>query len=55
MEKEVIIIALIYIERFIFNTGVLINSRNWRRLLFISLVIASKVYIYNYYIVDLGR
>ena len=43
MEKEVIIISLIYIERFIFNTGVMINSRNWRRLLFISFVIGSKV------------
>ena len=33
MEKEVIIISLIYMERFIFNTGVLINSRNWKRIL----------------------
>jgi len=46
MEKEVIIISLIYIERFIFNTGILINSRNWKRLIFISLVIASKVFNY---------
>lgn len=43
MEKEVIIISLIYIERFIFNTGILVNSRNWKRLLFTGLVIASKV------------
>jgi hypothetical protein len=46
MEKEVIIISLIYIERFIFNTGVLLNSRNWKRLLFTSMAIASKVF-YN--------
>ena len=44
MEKEVIIICLIYLERFIFNTGILINSRNWRRLLFTSLIIASKIW-----------
>lgn len=43
MEKEVIIICLIYIERFIFNTGVLMNPRNWKRLLFIAMIIASKV------------
>ena len=29
MEKEVIILALIYIERFIFNTGLLLTSRNF--------------------------
>lgn len=44
MEKEVIIICLIYIERFIFNTGLLINSRNWRRLLFTCLIVASKIW-----------
>jgi len=43
MEKEVIIISLIYVERFIFNTGVLMNQRNWKRLLFTAMVIASKV------------
>lgn len=43
MEKEVIIICLIYVERFIFNTGVLMNPRNWKRLLFTAMVIASKV------------
>jgi hypothetical protein len=44
MEKEVIIISLIYMERFIFNTGVLINSRNWKRILFTSLIVASKIW-----------
>ena len=44
MEKEVIIICLIYIERFIFNTGILMNSRNWRRLIFTALIIASKIW-----------
>ena len=44
MEKEIIIIALIYIERLIFNTGLLITSRNWRKLIFIALLIASKIW-----------
>jgi hypothetical protein len=44
MEKEVIIISLIYLERFIFNTGLLLTSRNWRRLSFIIMVIASKIW-----------
>ena len=44
MEKEVIILSLIYIERLIFNTGFIINSRNWRRIIFISLIIASKIW-----------
>ena len=34
MEKEVIIISLIYLESFIFNTGLLLTSRNWRRIIF---------------------
>ena len=43
MEKETIIVALIYIERLIFNTGLLITSRNWRKIIFTSLIIASKI------------
>ena len=44
MEKEVIILSLIYIERLIFNTGILLNSRNWRRMLLTSMIIASKIW-----------
>ena len=44
MEKEVLILSLIYIERFIFNTGILLTSRNWRRILFIALIISSKIW-----------
>ena len=44
MEKEVIILSLIYIERLIFNTGLLLNSRNWRRILFTAMVISSKIW-----------
>ena len=44
MEKEVIIITLLYLERFIFNTGLLLTSRNWRRIIFITMAIASKIW-----------
>ena len=44
MEKEVIIISLIYIERLIFNSGIIINTRNWRKIIFIALIIASKIW-----------
>lgn len=44
MEKEVIIITLIYLERLIFNTGLLLTSRNWRRITFTAMIIASKIW-----------
>ena len=44
MEKEVIIITLIYIERLMFNTGLLLTSRNWRRISFTAMIIASKIW-----------
>ena len=44
MEKEVIIITLLYLERFIFNTGLLLTARNWRRIIFITMAIASKIW-----------
>ncbi len=44
MEKEVIILSLIYIERLIFNTGLLLTSRNWRRILLTAMIISSKIW-----------
>ena len=44
MEKETIVVALIYIERLIFNTGLLITLRNWRKIIFTALIIASKIW-----------
>ena len=44
MEKEVIIIALIYLERLTFNSGLLLTSRNWRRTIFSAMIIASKIW-----------
>eukprot|EP00826_Nyctotherus_ovalis_P049413 TRINITY_DN5977_c0_g1_i1.p1 TRINITY_DN5977_c0_g1~~TRINITY_DN5977_c0_g1_i1.p1 ORF type:complete len:187 (+),score=50.96 TRINITY_DN5977_c0_g1_i1:476-1036(+) len=43
MEKEIPIIALIYVEKLILKTGLLMNELNWRRFIFTALVIASKV------------
>ena len=44
MEKEVVVLSLIYIERLIYNTGLLLTSRNWRRILLTSMIIASKIW-----------
>lgn len=43
MEKEVIIISLVYIERLIINSGFYLLPENWRRITFVALVLASKV------------
>ena len=42
--KEVVVLSLIYIERLIYNTGLLLTSRNWRRILLTSMIIASKIW-----------
>ena len=44
MENETPIIALVYIERILLKTGVLINKYNWKRILLICLCVASKVW-----------
>ena len=44
MEKEIPIIALLYIEKVMLKTGILINSSNWKRFTLISLVIGSKIW-----------
>jgi hypothetical protein len=43
MEKEIPIICLLYIEKLMMKTSLLVNPKNWKRVTFISLVIASKV------------
>jgi len=45
MEKEVTIICLIYIEKLIVSSGMHVTALNWRRIVFISLILASKVII----------
>ena len=49
MEKEVIILSLIYIERLTFNTGLLLTSRNWRRILLTAMIVSSKIWDDNSY------
>ena len=44
MEKEVIVLSLIYIERLIYNTGLLLTSRNWRRIVLTAMIISNKVW-----------
>ncbi len=44
MESEIPVIALIYIERLLLSTGILLNKYNWQRVLLISLCLASKVW-----------
>mmetsp|Transcript_5435 Transcript_5435/g.6185 ORF Transcript_5435/g.6185 Transcript_5435/m.6185 type:complete len:121 (+) Transcript_5435:105-467(+) len=44
MEKEIPLMALVYIERFMNHTGMLLNHWNWRRIVLIVLLIASKVW-----------
>eukprot|EP00826_Nyctotherus_ovalis_P019171 TRINITY_DN15861_c0_g1_i3.p1 TRINITY_DN15861_c0_g1~~TRINITY_DN15861_c0_g1_i3.p1 ORF type:complete len:201 (+),score=43.02 TRINITY_DN15861_c0_g1_i3:217-819(+) len=44
MEEEIPIIALIYMEKLMMTTGLSMNALNWRRFVFISLVVGSKVW-----------
>ena len=50
LEVEIPIICLLYIEKLMMKTGLLMNIKNWKRFTFIALVIGSKVY-YIYYII----
>lgn len=44
MENESPIIALVYIERILQKTGILVNKYNWKRILLVCLCVASKVW-----------
>jgi hypothetical protein len=44
MEKEIPILCLIYIERFLTKSGLLMNHNNWKRITLISLILASKIW-----------
>ena len=44
MEKEIPILCLVYIERFLTKSGLLMNYANWKRLALISLILASKIW-----------
>lgn len=47
MEKEVVIICLIYIERLIVRTNMYLSALNWKRITFAALILASKVTIFK--------
>ena len=44
MESEMPILSLIYVEKLMKKTGILINENNWERLVLITLCIASKIW-----------
>lgn len=44
MENEIPVIALIYIERLLRKTGILVNKYNWKRITLMCLCVASKVW-----------
>ncbi len=44
MENEIPIICLVYLERLLTKTGILITDENWKRLCLISLCIGSKIW-----------
>ena len=44
MEKEVPIIAMVYIERLLSTSGLRLSGYNWRKITFIALIMASKIW-----------
>ena len=44
MENEIPVVCLVYIEKLLLSTGILINKWNWRRLTLICLCLASKIW-----------
>ena len=44
MENEIPIICLVYLERFITKTGILLTYENWKRLTMIALCVGSKIW-----------
>ena len=44
MENEIPVIALIYIEKLLLNTGILLTKYNWQRITLICCCLASKVW-----------
>ena len=44
MEKEIPIVALVYLERLLERTGILVNNLNWWRLILTTLCLASKIW-----------
>lgn len=44
MENEIPIVSLVYLEKLLLMTGILLNKYNWRRMVLICLCLASKIW-----------
>ena len=44
MENEIPIVCLVYLEKLLLTTGILLNKWNWRRLVLVCLCLASKIW-----------
>jgi hypothetical protein len=44
MENEIPVVCLVYLEKLLLSTGILLNKWNWRRLVLICLCLASKIW-----------
>jgi len=44
MENEIPVIALIYLEKLMLSTGILLTRYNWQRIIMICLILASKIW-----------
>ena len=44
MENEIPIVCLVYLEKLLLTTGILLNKWNWRRIVLICLCLASKIW-----------
>ena len=44
MENEIPIVCLVYLEKLLLTTGILLNKYNWRRIVLICLCLASKIW-----------
>lgn len=44
MENEIPIVCLVYLEKLLLTTGILVNKWNWRRIVLICMCLASKIW-----------
>ena len=44
MENEIPIVCLVYLEKLLVCTGILLNKWNWRRIVLVCLCLASKIW-----------
>mmetsp|Transcript_11200 Transcript_11200/g.22040 ORF Transcript_11200/g.22040 Transcript_11200/m.22040 type:complete len:548 (+) Transcript_11200:52-1695(+) len=44
MEREIVVVCLVYLSRFFQKTGICLRADNWKRLAFIALTTGSKVW-----------